>query len=277
MRQTRIDPHSVAQAADFRANSPAVGAHDLTSAMREERLCDAGLGAPAELGADGCVAEASAVATAHERTRGTCPVPDIEINALKRASAVNYVDDVGRVEEDGAAGRDPEADRGRAQGMDEGECAHMKARAPHRPIAQISPLPHGAPRQKSPSRRSGVDWTGRAVRKPRGMIGMGVREEDDIRCERLEPSGPILSAIEQRAARFRLDQKGAVAAMEAAPRLDVAARAEKGEPHDTKSSARVILSALIGRKAHERLRRKYYHNVVEGFSKRMARREGVAC
>src|SRR5919201_6681389 len=87
------------------------------------------------------------------------------------------------------------------------------------------------------------------------MVGMGVREHDRGRQQAPETIPPVEAAVDHHLAAAVPDEQGAVPAMPARSRLDLAPRSEKAKPHRPRWAPRPATPRALSRKQEARASR----------------------
>lgn len=93
----------------------------------------------------------------------------------------------------------------------------------------LASIMNGPALQQALSFAGGIDWAGRAMNEPSGMIKMRMRENDCSRRNGVKPPKPIRPAIYHDPGALMLNQQCAMASVPSRAYFDLAACAEKRE------------------------------------------------
>lgn len=192
-----LDAPLLGHLAELGAQRPLVAVHDLGPAVGDDHLGHARFLAPGELGADGRVADEGVVALANHRARDRRPIPHVNLGAREGLLPVADPDHVGHVKDGDPPGGDTIAHRRRSRGMLHRERLEGHVRDLDRlaggddpPLLDLKIL-HPLPRALG-----GIDRAGGARLQAKGVIGVGVRDQDSLDVPLPHLARPVLAAVD---------------------------------------------------------------------------------
>src|SRR5262245_63931328 len=167
------------------AGNAGVAAHDLADAIGEDGEVKHLLMTTTKLLGYRRIPDLGVVAPAHHRSDDGCAIADIERDTAQVLVALTDGSEVRNVEERDAARGHAVADGGSAQRvLDRKGLEAYRLDREGLAVINVLAVRDWIVLQQRPGLLGGMHWAGRALRKSRSVIGMGVGDYD---CGRIEP------------------------------------------------------------------------------------------